>query len=131
MIGLLLTTATFMAQTTTGGVPAGIRTVDAAIFTIGPKGYTKARDGRNGFTCLISRQHRAVLEPECFDAEGTATVVFRFAVRCSRFGFAVCSSRFTGSRFRSRFAVAPRTSSLAARTSSLAFRASRVDPSVR
>lgn len=97
MIGLLLTTATFLAQTTTGGVPAGIRTVDAttpaaiqialaesagppvgadaAIFTIGPKGYTKARDGRNGFTCLISRQRRDTLEPECFDAEGTATVV--------------------------------------------------------
>jgi hypothetical protein len=121
MIGFLLTTATFMAQTTTGGVPAGIRTVDAAIFTIGPKGYTKARDGRNGFTRLISRQHRDTLEPECFDAEGTATVVFRFAV---------CSSRFAV-RFAGQFAVRSSRFAVGPRTSSLAPRGSPLDPSVR
>ena len=48
---------------------------DAAIYVLGPGGYTKARDGRNGFTCLISRERPDTLEPECFDAEGTATVV--------------------------------------------------------
>jgi hypothetical protein len=48
---------------------------DAAIYVLGPKGYTKARDGRNGFTCLISRQRPDTLEPECFDGEGTATVL--------------------------------------------------------
>jgi hypothetical protein len=48
---------------------------DAAIYVLGPKGYRKVRDGRNGFTCLVSRQHRDTIEPECFDAEGTATVV--------------------------------------------------------
>src|SRR5215213_2560782 len=47
----------------------------AAVFVLGPKGYKKVRDGSNGFTCLISRQRRDTLEPECFDAEGTATVV--------------------------------------------------------
>jgi hypothetical protein len=147
MIGLLLTTVTFMAQTTTGGVPAGSRTVDATIFTIGPKGYTKARDGRNGFTCLISRQHRDMLEPECFDAEGTATVVFRFAVCSSR--FAVWCAVWFASQFRSlqfavrslvrgsRFAVqvrgspsrlAPQASRLAPQASRLAPRASRFAP---
>jgi hypothetical protein len=77
---------------------AGIRTVDATtppaiqialaesaapppvaqestVYVLGPTGYTKARDGQNGFTCLISRQRRDTLEPECFDAEGTATVL--------------------------------------------------------
>jgi hypothetical protein len=48
---------------------------DAAIYVIGPKGYIKARDGRNGFTCLISRQRPDTLEPECFDAVGTTSVV--------------------------------------------------------
>ena len=48
---------------------------DAAVFVIGPSGYRKVRDSRNGFTCLISRQYRNTLEPECFDAEGTATVL--------------------------------------------------------
>jgi hypothetical protein len=144
-------------------VPAGIRAVDAttpaaiqialaesaappvgadaAIFTIGPKGYTKARDGRNGFTCLISRQHRDMLEPECFDAEGTATVVFRFAVCSSRFAvwfasqfrslqFAVRGSRFAvrslvrGSRFR--FAGRRRASHPKPRGSHLEPRVSRL-----
>jgi hypothetical protein len=48
---------------------------DATIYVIGPRGYRKVRDGRNGFTCLISRERRDTLEPECFDAEGTATLV--------------------------------------------------------
>jgi hypothetical protein len=96
MFELLLTTAMLVAQATTA-VPDGTRSIDAhtpaaiqialaesagppvgaeaAIFVLGPNGYTKARDGRNGFTCLVSRQRRDTLEPECFDAEGTATVV--------------------------------------------------------
>src|SRR4051794_18790571 len=48
---------------------------DAAIYVLGPRGYTKVRDGRNGFTCLVSRQRPDTLEPECFDGEGTAAVV--------------------------------------------------------
>src|SRR5262245_11600178 len=48
---------------------------DATIYVIGPQGYRKVRDGRNVFTCLISRERRDTLEPECFAAEGTATVV--------------------------------------------------------
>ena len=48
---------------------------EAAIYVLGARGYSKAREGRNGFTCLISRERPDTLEPECFDAEGTATVV--------------------------------------------------------
>jgi hypothetical protein len=47
----------------------------AAIYVLGAKGYRKVREGTNGFTCLISRERIDTLEPECFDAEGTATVV--------------------------------------------------------
>jgi hypothetical protein len=48
---------------------------DAAIYVLGPKGYARARDGKNGFTCLVSRERPDTLEPECFDAVGTASVV--------------------------------------------------------
>ena len=54
--------------------PAAVA-ADAAVYIIAESGYRKVRDGRNGFTCLISRQYRNTLEPECFDAEGTATVL--------------------------------------------------------
>jgi hypothetical protein len=47
----------------------------AAIYVLGTKGYTTAREGTNGFTCLVSRERPDTLEPECFDGEGTATVV--------------------------------------------------------
>ena len=48
---------------------------DATVYILGASGYVKVRDGRNGFTCLISRQRPDTLEPECFDAVGTASVV--------------------------------------------------------
>jgi hypothetical protein len=48
---------------------------DATILTLGPKGYVKVRDGRNGFTCLVERQRVDTLEPECYDAEGSATTL--------------------------------------------------------
>jgi hypothetical protein len=98
MTGLLLAAATLLAGQTAPASPLdGIKTVDAktpvpiqialaesagppvaqgaAIYVLGPKGYTRAREGRNGFTCLISRERPDTLEPECFDGEGTATVV--------------------------------------------------------
>ena len=48
---------------------------DASIYVLGPKGYTKVRTGKNGFTCLVSRERPDTMEPECFDAVGTASVV--------------------------------------------------------
>lgn len=47
----------------------------AAVYVLDAKGYRRAREGTNGFTCLVSRERVDTLEPECFDAEGTATVV--------------------------------------------------------
>jgi hypothetical protein len=59
----------------------------STVYVLGPTGYTKARDGKNGFTCLISRQRRDTVEPECFDAEGTATVLpLRLFVEAQRAG---------------------------------------------
>lgn len=47
----------------------------AAIYVLGPRGYRRVRESRNGFTCLVSRERPDTLEPECFDAVGTASVV--------------------------------------------------------
>ena len=47
----------------------------AAIYVLGPHGYEKAREGSNGFTCLVERQYVTTQEPECFDVEGSQTTL--------------------------------------------------------
>lgn len=46
----------------------------ASVFVFERSGYVKARDGRNGFTCIVSRRGGDVF-PVCWDAEGTNTLV--------------------------------------------------------
>jgi hypothetical protein len=52
---------------------------EATIYVLGASGFERARDGRNGFSCLVDRtvqNHVAKsLEPKCFDAEGTRTLL--------------------------------------------------------
>lgn len=47
----------------------------ATIYVLGPHGYQKAREGSNGFSCLVERQYVTTMEPECFDAEGSKTTL--------------------------------------------------------
>lgn len=47
----------------------------ATIYVLERSGYTKVRDGTNGFSCLVDRQTPWNREPTCFDAEGTATTL--------------------------------------------------------
>lgn len=47
----------------------------ASIYVLGPGGYELARAGTNGFTCLVERELPNTMEPECYDAEGTATTL--------------------------------------------------------
>ena len=49
----------------------------AAIYVLGKTGYVKARDGENGFTCLVVRDTPLDIAPVCHDPEGTRTVVPR------------------------------------------------------
>lgn len=48
----------------------------ATIYLLGDHGYSKSRQGTSGFSCLVLRdsEHDTV-EPECFDAEGSATLL--------------------------------------------------------
>ena len=47
----------------------------AGVYILERNGYVKAREGTNGFTCIVNRDHPLSLKPVCFDAEGTATIL--------------------------------------------------------
>src|SRR5215472_17079153 len=51
----------------------------ATVYVLGPKGYEKAREGTNGFSCFFCRHvikpTETTIEPTCFDAEGSRTLL--------------------------------------------------------
>ena len=51
----------------------------AAVYVFTSQGYEKARDGENGFTCLVNRDSELdgyhVLKPTCWDTHGSRTIV--------------------------------------------------------
>lgn len=51
----------------------------ATIYILGLKGYEKAREGTNGFSCFVGRHFvkptETTVEPSCFDAEGSRTLL--------------------------------------------------------
>src|SRR6202161_2013025 len=51
----------------------------ATVYVLGPKGYEKAREGTNGFSCFVGRHFvkptETTVEPACFDAEGSRTIL--------------------------------------------------------
>jgi hypothetical protein len=57
----------------------------ATVYILGPKGYEKAREGTNGFSCLIERSFVGTTQtssaPACFDAEGSRTIMFTYLRR--------------------------------------------------
>ena len=47
----------------------------AGVYVLERNGFVKVRDSRNGFTCIVNRDHPLNQKPVCFDAEGTATIL--------------------------------------------------------
>lgn len=47
----------------------------ATVYLLEKTGYVKVREGTNGFSCFVDRQHPLNMEPTCFDAEGSATTL--------------------------------------------------------
>ena len=51
----------------------------ATVYVLGPHGYEKAREGTNGFSCLVFRSYvnpaETTVGPMCFDAEGSRTTL--------------------------------------------------------
>lgn len=52
-------------------------TREATIYALERTGFVKVREGTNGFTCLVVRDHPEDLAPVCHDPEGTRVVVPR------------------------------------------------------
>src|SRR5215469_9178591 len=54
----------------------------ATVYVLGPKGYEKAREGTNGFSCFVGRHFvkptETTIEPACFDAEGSRTLLLAY-----------------------------------------------------
>jgi hypothetical protein len=49
---------------------------DATVYILGAKGYEVAKQGSNGFNCIVDRDYMAGgVAPECFDAEGSRTLL--------------------------------------------------------
>ena len=48
---------------------------DATVMVLAARGFEIAVQGSNGMTCVVNRSHPRSLEPHCFDAEGSATIL--------------------------------------------------------
>ncbi len=47
----------------------------ATIYVLRRGGFEVAREGSNGFACLVTRHDQGSQEPQCFDPEGVATLL--------------------------------------------------------
>ncbi len=47
----------------------------AGVFLLSEKGFVLERPSRNGFHCLVGRDQPGAFEPQCFDAEGSETLL--------------------------------------------------------
>ena len=47
----------------------------AAVWALEKDGFVKVRDSRNGFGCIVNRDHPLNRKPTCYDAEGVATIL--------------------------------------------------------
>src|SRR5262249_19297838 len=56
-----------MALALSAGPPVADK---AAVYVLGPKGYSKLKEGTNGFSCIVQRERLDEIAPQCFDAEG-------------------------------------------------------------
>ena len=68
------------------GAPASVSAA-ARVLVLTDSGFVEAAPGTNGVTCLVNRSWIQSLEPECFDAEASATVLavatsLRFSTGC-------------------------------------------------
>jgi hypothetical protein len=54
--------------------PPGV-TEGAGVYVLTDKGYVLDRPSRNGFHCLVGRDQPGTFEPQCFDAEGSETLL--------------------------------------------------------
>ena len=47
----------------------------AGVWVLGERGFGRVRESKNGFDCIVNRDHPRALKPTCFDTAGAATIV--------------------------------------------------------
>ena len=55
----------------------------AGVYVHDKDGYVKARDGQNGFVCLVDHRIPNAVEPQCMDAEGVKTFLPKYLLVAS------------------------------------------------
>jgi len=56
------------------GLPPHLRE-QAGVFVLRSRGYERARESRNSFNCVLIREWAKTFESQCYDFEGTATIL--------------------------------------------------------
>ena len=51
---------------------------EATIYVLGPAGYFKAKEGTNGFSCMVGRSDPGTRWSVCFDAVGSEAILPRY-----------------------------------------------------
>jgi len=54
--------------------PASIA-AESGVYVLAAGGFELARPSKNGFHCLVERSHPGAFEPQCFDEEGSRTLL--------------------------------------------------------
>ena len=65
------------AEETSEALAAGPPSIrdGAGVYLLAADGYRLARPSANSFHCLVGRSQEGAFEPQCFDAEGSATLL--------------------------------------------------------
>src|SRR3569832_450567 len=56
------------------GLPPHLRD-QAGVFVLRAKGYERVREARNGFNCVLIREWSKSFESQCYDSEGTDSIL--------------------------------------------------------
>jgi hypothetical protein len=51
---------------------------EASVYVLGPQGYSKVKEGTNGFSCMVGRSEPGTRWPICFDAVGSESILPRY-----------------------------------------------------
>lgn len=47
----------------------------ASVYVLETNGFVKAREGTNGYSCIVNRDHPLNRKPTCYDSEGSGTIL--------------------------------------------------------
>lgn len=84
---------------------------NAAVYVLERSGYVRAREGSNGFSCVVEREDDGTIAPICFDHEGAETTlraIMRRAQLRAQGTNAEAAERIIAEEYRAGQLLAPR-----------------------